>query len=118
MIKRIVVWFLLFGAVAFSAPGNVCSYDQVSWANSYEEALEEAKILDKRVMVLITTQQCKWCKRLKKKTLRNKKLVERINDQYVSVQVTRDVDKYPKFLRAKVVPSTHLWMMLIVVLII
>jgi thioredoxin-related protein len=83
-------------------------YDDIDWADSYKEALHLAKANNKYVMVLITSKRCKWCKKLKRKTLSSDPVIEKLNSKFVSVEVTRRKDEYPhRKLRARAVPTTY-----------
>jgi len=83
-------------------------YDDIDWADSYQEALNLAKAENKNVMVLITSKRCKWCKKLKRKTLSKDSIINKLNSNFISVEVTRKRDDYPyKTLRARAVPTTY-----------
>ena len=80
---------------------------EIKWAHSYEEALAQAKEENKKVLVVISTQTCRWCRKLVSTTLRDEAVVERINRDYIAVNVTRDKDVYPAELAAKAVPMSY-----------
>jgi len=85
---------------------NVFSADIV-WAKDYATAIKQAKKENKRVMLLITSETCRWCRKLESTTLEDKVVVDRLKKDYISVEVTRDIDKYPERFKAKVVPITY-----------
>jgi thioredoxin-related protein len=101
--------FLLFTFLIFSLNSLFgSSIKDINWEYSYEDALKEAKKQNKYVMVLITSKRCKWCKKLKYRTLSNAKVINTLNDKFISVEITRNVDDYPKReLRARAVPTTY-----------
>ena len=102
---KYILSFLLF--FSLSTLSGADFYD-INWEDSYKEALAEAKIQNKYVMVLITSKRCKWCKKLKRYTLTNDAVVNRLNDKFISVELTRKRDDYPqKELRARAVPTTY-----------
>ena len=80
---------------------------EVNWSKSYEEALASAKKENKLVYVFITTVDCEWCEKFKHSTLRESKIVKRLNKEYSSVEVTKNVDTYPKELKAVVAPMHY-----------
>jgi len=80
---------------------------EVLWAHSFKEALAKAQAEDKKLMVLITTESCRWCRKLESETLMDDTVVSRLNKDYISVHLTRNVDEYPRYLNAPGVPSTH-----------
>jgi thioredoxin-related protein len=93
---------LLLCLVAFSLNAS-----EVSWSKSYEEALVSAKKENKLVYVFITSVDCEWCEKFKHTTLREDKIVKRLNREYSSVEVTKGVDRYPKELKAVVAPMHY-----------
>lgn len=94
--------FLLMLAAAVSLFGV-----QIDWVHSYAEAQALAKKENKNILVLISTEKCRWCRKLESTTLKDAAVVERINSAYVAVHVTRDKDAYPAELKAKMVPMSY-----------
>ena len=80
---------------------------EIDWAHSYAEAQERAKNEHKNILVLITTESCRWCRRLEATTLQNDAVIKRINAEYVAVHVTRGKDAYPSDLVAPRVPMSY-----------
>jgi len=80
---------------------------EVLWAHSFKEALAKAQAENKNLMVLMTTETCRWCRKLESQTLKHDEVVSRLNRDYVSVHLTRNVDEYPRYLNAPGVPSTY-----------
>lgn len=58
-------------------------------------------------MVLITSEQCRWCRKFEATTLQDSTIAGRINTDFASVHVTRDKSIYPKNLTAKMVPMSY-----------
>ena len=81
--------------------------NELNWANSYKEALVQAKTENKNVMILITSHTCRWCRKLESETLTNEDIIKRMNKDYISVHVTRGEDDYPEALEAPGVPATY-----------
>lgn len=81
--------------------------DEIKWADSFKEALAQAQKEDKNMMVLITTKSCRWCRKLESETLTDAQVIKRLNRDYISVHLTRDVDEYPRYLQAPGVPTTY-----------
>ena len=91
-------FFYLFGG----------DYHDIDWALDYRDAIKEAKSSKKSVMVLITSKYCKWCKKLKRETLSNDIVIDRVNREFVAVEVRRGAKNYPyRHLRARVVPTIY-----------
>ena len=90
---------LLLGFISLSGA-------ELNWASSYAEAIDKALEQKKNVMLLITTETCRWCRKLESTTLTDTHVVERLEKDYISVHVTRGKDDYPCHLEAKGVPTT------------
>ncbi|MFA6187984.1 MAG: DUF255 domain-containing protein [Sulfuricurvum sp.] len=80
---------------------------EITWNNSYEQALAKAKKESKPLMVLITSEQCRWCRKMENTTLQDEEIVSRINAKFQAVNVTKDKSAYPKNLTAKMVPMSY-----------
>ena len=85
---------------------NAFSADIV-WKSDYKSAVKQEKKEHKRILLLITSTTCKWCRKLESTTVKDNNVVKRINQDYISVEVTRHQDVYPKKFQAKVVPITY-----------
>ena len=79
----------------------------IVWEKSFSKALVKAQKENKNIMVLITTETCRWCRKLESQTLTDEAIISRLNADYVSVHLTRDVDEYPRYLDAPGVPTTY-----------
>jgi len=79
----------------------------IVWEKSFSKALVKAQKENKNIMVLITTETCRWCRKLESQTLTDETIISRLNADYVSVHLTRDVDEYPRYLDAPGVPTTY-----------
>lgn len=80
---------------------------EIAWNASYDKALAKAKKESKPLMVLITSEQCRWCRKLESTTLQDQEIISRINTKFQAVSVTRDKSVYPKNLSAKMVPMSY-----------
>ncbi len=79
---------------------------ELEWVDSYEEAQEHAINENKPILLLMTAETCRWCRKLESTTLEDDSIADRINAKYISVNVTRDIDSYPPCLKAKMVPKS------------
>lgn len=79
----------------------------VNWSGSFAEAQAQAKKEHKPLMVLITSEQCRWCRKFEATTLQNDDIAARINNHFIAVHVTRDKSIYPNTLSAKMVPMSY-----------
>lgn len=80
---------------------------EVQWNDSYEQALAKAKKESKPLLVLITSETCRWCRKLESTTLQDDAIVLRINTKFQAVNVTKEKSIYPKELTAKMVPMSY-----------
>lgn len=80
---------------------------EIAWNSSYDTALAKAKKESKPLMVLITSEECRWCRKLESTTLQDKEIISRINAKFQAVNVTKDKSIYPKNLTAKMVPTSY-----------
>jgi len=79
----------------------------VTWNSGYDQALVKAKKENKPLMVLITREDCGWCRKLEATTLKDNAIVSRINSSFEAVNVTKEKSIYPKSLTAKMVPMSY-----------
>lgn len=96
--KKIVL-VLILSISAFAA--------EIAWNTSYDTALAKAKKESKPLMVLITTEECRWCRKLENTTMQDAEIIARINAKFQAVNVTKDKSVYPKSLTAKMVPMSY-----------
>ena len=78
-----------------------------NWLNNYDEAIELAKKENKRVYMLIVSDDCRWCKKFERTTLKDEKLLERIEKQYVLLHLSRDQHKIPSEFKTTPVPRHY-----------
>lgn len=80
---------------------------EIGWSDTYEEGLAKAKKESKPLLVLITSEQCRWCRKFEATTLQDEDIITELNSKFVTVHVTRDKSIYPKNLTAKMVPMNY-----------
>jgi protein disulfide-isomerase len=96
--KKILL-FTLFSISLFGA--------EIGWDDTFAQAQVKAKKESKPMLVIITTEQCRWCRKLEATTLSDDAVISKINSRFVPVHVTRDKCVYPKALTAKMVPMSY-----------
>ncbi|MGD9969306.1 MAG: thioredoxin family protein [Sulfuricurvum sp.] len=79
----------------------------IQWSVNYAEAQAKAKKESKPLLVLITSEQCRWCRKLESTTLEDETVISQINSHFAAVHVTRDKSVYPKTLTASMVPMSY-----------
>lgn len=63
---------------------------EFSWEASLPDAIEQAKIKDKRIMVMVEGEHCRWCKKMLHRTIADDTVQKRLAEGYVSVRVQRE----------------------------
>jgi thioredoxin-related protein len=79
---------------------------EIAWVDTYTKAAQLAKAENKIIYMLMTTDQCRWCRKLESTTLQDERVIQRINATFVPIHMTRDVDDYPEHLKARGVPTS------------
>lgn len=83
------------------------SAELLNRADSFAQAQAKAQAENKRIMVLITQDDCRYCKRMKQTTFKDPEIIKRINAKYIFVEVDRYFDEYPDDLTVYGVPTTY-----------
>jgi len=76
-------------------------------AETYKQAQALAQAQGRRIMVLITQSDCRYCKLMKKTTFKEPAIITRIHEKYIFVEVDRYFDEYPEDLTVYGVPTTY-----------
>lgn len=98
MIRFIIVFaFLLCGLFG----------SELGWSHDYAQALEQAKKENKKVYMLITSENCRWCRKFENTTLSEPETIAKLKQKYVLVHVDRDKDVFPTKLLRKNVPRHY-----------
>ncbi|TKI68720.1 thioredoxin family protein [Sulfurimonas crateris] len=96
--KIFISLFILYSTL-FSA--------ELNWLNDYAKALSEAKKQEKGVYLFIGADECRWCERFKKLTLSNQRAIDRLEEEYVLLYLSRDRHHIPKQFVTKGVPRHY-----------
>ncbi len=90
---------VMLSSILFSADLN--------WNDNYNRALKDAKAQNKDIYMLITSNDCRWCRKFESTTLQKKAVIDRLKEQYVLLHVDRDMDDFPKNFKSKRVPRHY-----------
>ncbi len=77
--NKIVLGVVLLSSLLFS----------VEWSKDLETAFAVAKKEHKNIMVLVESENCRWCKKLKHRTLADEAVEKRL-EKFVTVKVMRE----------------------------
>ena len=80
---------------------------EIEWNDSFEAAKAKAQKEDKIIYAVITSETCRWCRKLEKETLEENEVISNLNSKYSAVALTRDKDSYPPCLKAPMVPMSY-----------
>lgn len=86
MYKSLIVLFLLFSTVTFA--------DEIKWAKDYHAAIKLATSKNKPVLFVSSRHTCKYCVILEKTTFSDKKVIEALNKDFISVVSYSDENDY------------------------
>lgn len=75
-------------------------------SKSFEEALKEAKISNKLIVLTVVSSSCPWCHKFIKETLKDKTTEDVLNKNFVHVVLNKDITPLPAGFSARLVPTT------------
>jgi len=79
-------------------------FASVDWQTNYHTALKIAQDEHKRVYMLVVSDNCRWCNKFERTTLKDKKILQRLNEKYVLLHLSRDTDYIPNKFKTAPVP--------------
>ena len=82
-------------------------FASAEWFNNYYDAIKVAQEENKRVYMLIVSDDCRWCKKFERTTLKDKKLMKKMSSQYVLLHLSRDRHYIPKKFKTTPVPRHY-----------
>ncbi|MBC8238724.1 MAG: thioredoxin family protein [Helicobacteraceae bacterium] len=92
----------LFGLVLLS---SVLFGFKADFIHDYDKALELAKSQKKDVYLMVTSNDCKWCRKFEKVTLSDESTMKMLKEKFVLLVLSRDKDVIPSHIKAKRVPK-------------
>lgn len=95
----------IFSIICFS---NLLFGQTLITYTNYNEALHQAKLQKKRVLMFMYTDNCSWCKKMKQTTLNDPKTIEFINKHYIFLTMNKDNGTYPEKFTPRYIPTTLL----------
>jgi thioredoxin-related protein len=81
--------------------------DEIHWQEDYATAVVSAKTTKKPIYVLISAAECPWCAKFEKTTLKDKKVIELLNKNFIAVHLVRDFDTIPQKFKQRPVPRHY-----------
>jgi len=95
--KKVLILFLTLAGFLMA---------EVNWQPNYNAARAEAKRTGRPMLVLLVSHTCRWCRKLKNRTLQNPEIVTYINNHFVPLIVYRENLDFPDFIKSPMVPTT------------
>ena len=80
---------------------------EINWIHDYEDALEIAKQQNKDIYIFIGADDCRFCVLFKKKALSKESVIERLNEEYIPVYLSRDQHIVPFIFETQGVPRHY-----------
>jgi len=81
--------------------------DNLGWTHDYKQVLKDAKAQNKLVYVLITSENCGWCRKFERTTLQDKTILKRLHSEFVTVHLSREKDTIPKIFETAPIPRHY-----------
>lgn len=94
--KKIFLILFVLVTTLFSA--------DIKWEKEYSAALSKAKTAQKPLMFIVSNHHCRFCVQFETTTLKNQKVVQKLNNDFISAIVY--MDESPTFPRQLNVPGT------------
>lgn len=63
---------------------------EFSWQENLKKAFDKAEDADKRIMVMVEGENCRWCKKMLHRTIGDDEVQKKLAQKYVSVKVQRE----------------------------
>ncbi|MDD3466058.1 MAG: DUF255 domain-containing protein [Campylobacterales bacterium] len=87
----------------------LCSslFADIKFVTKLEDGMAIAQKENKLVVLTVVSTNCGWCHKLLNETLKNKKVEDIVNKNFVYVVLNKDIDQIPGNLKTKLVPVTY-----------
>jgi len=103
MLNKIILAVMLLVSSSFAS--------EINWAKDFDSGIKDASKLDKPVLFVFSRHSCKYCVILDETTFKDKKVIEALNKDFVSIVSYTDENDYtPKELWRPGTPA--LWFLL------
>jgi len=80
----------------------------IEFQSDYDTALAQAKSEDKYIFLLVTEEHCRWCEKLLETSLRDNRVVSKMETDYIAVMVDKNHGYYPSNIGITGVPSVFI----------
>ncbi len=98
--KNIFAFLLLFSGILMAG--------EIHWEPDYQSAVKKARLVNKPVFFVVSSHECRWCRRLEANTFSDPEVIAKLNGSFVNViAYVDDGDFVPNALWAPGTPT--LW---------
>jgi len=80
---------------------------EIKWAEDYDEALIEAKKEKKDLYIFISSTHCPWCAKFEREVLTDKRVIKKLEKDFIIVGLNKEMDDIPEGYSAKVIPRHY-----------
>ncbi len=87
--------------------GGLGVLQAMQWYHDYDAAINAAKKENKIIYIIITSESCRWCRKMEATTLEDESVQIRLESRYIPLALTRGKDTYPDSLQATMVPKHY-----------
>ena len=94
-ILPVILW-LIVSVSPVAAAEEEGDFRSITWLG-YNEALSQARDFDKPVFLHFTAPWCKWCRKMKKETYTDPRVIRFMTENYTAVMI--DTEKLPSLAR-------------------
>ena len=101
--RKIFIVGLLLLATSLFAEG-------IHWAKDYKSGIQQAMKEKKPVMFVISKHACQYCTQLENTTFSDKRVIEKLNKDFVSIILYTDGTEYVPYIMYKGVTPTTLFL--------
>jgi len=95
---------VLLTALTLSASEIAVFAQKMSYETDYKAALAKAKDQDKKLMLVMVTNYCPWCRKFEKRTLVKEEVNTLVHKKYVPLILNREKGEFPKKFFTKRIP--------------
>lgn len=85
--RKLFIYMLLFFAISVSAV-------EIKWAKDFNSGVEQAKKINKPILFVSSRHTCKYCVILDNTTFKDKKVIDELNKNFVSIISYSDENDY------------------------
>lgn len=98
------IFIFLFLIISLNASSQKF-IEKMGYEVDYNIALTKAKKEKKILMMIVSTKDCPWCRKLERQTLKKSNINKIIKESFIPLALEKDKGDYPKKFEVKVVPT-------------